>query len=156
MVRQRAVIAASLLLLACTLLSFFYATDGYAGCPLPDDLHVPPTADTYGSVFYNLTSPDGQYIAASRRAGSHGCEYVILYSCSRRQRVAELGCVGDIFPAESVHEVKAVRWESNTELRIRYVADIETLATFETVVDVNDAATFEVLGPYWRSLKTGD
>src|SRR5690349_911325 len=105
MAQRRALIPVGLLLISCVLLSLFYATDEYAGCPLPDDLQAPPTADTYGSVNYNLSSPDGQYIAASRRAGSHGCEYVILYSCPRRQRIAQLGCVGDIFPAESLHEV---------------------------------------------------
>jgi hypothetical protein len=138
----------------CGIAIFVYLVfgGGVSACgSLPREMQAPPTTDPFwGGINYNLISPNGSYIAAVRRAGSHGCESTTIYDCRAREQLYRLGCVGDIFPPESRHEVFPVEWVSNTELRISYY-DESSSGFRETVVDVTNP-DFSFLGQYWRTL----
>lgn len=138
----------------CTVLVLSYSaynigtTGGYCSPP-PEIRDVPPTTDPFlGSIDYNLFSPNSRYIAAKRRAGSRGCDYVKIYDCRQQKIIYTLGCVGDIFPAESQHQVVPVEWTSENTLLLQY---FDHGNWKEHEVNLSGTPDFSPLKGYWRS-----
>jgi hypothetical protein len=133
-----------LLVIFCLVVGVAYVgysgTNSTASCqPLPDAMQVPGTLSS------------GHYVAAPRRAGSRGCDYTLIYGCRQRKILYTLGCVRDIFPAESWREVLPVEWVSPHILRLNYRTDQQSYHWQTVEINLSGTPDFSPLGRYWST-----